>query len=136
MKKLHNMKKICMMFALILLVSGSGSTVCKAYAWKTMSINQYTRNYTSSTFDSHGDMLLNVGAYGATRAGFATLTVERKSVSGDWTTAYTKTLSLKVGANLYTHFGTSITNCRNSAVRIKFQSDVVVRFSGSVRYFA
>jgi hypothetical protein len=87
---MKKMKGLCLILALVFIVSGVNSSVCQASSWKDYNVDTYTSNYTSSSFISNGDMLTDFMVKNTYRNNWGTLEIE-KLVNGTWTTAFQKT---------------------------------------------
>ncbi len=130
------MRKIKLSVILVLLVTFLLPSLCYAGTWKTLYIAKYpayitTSSYTSSTFESDGNLILDIRAYSTFSSNTGTLEVQRLTTSGTWQTA--KSYSKGLFVNGYTAFTDSFTCTRTC--RIKFTSDSNVRLDGKVEYF-
>lgn len=130
-----------LLFSVVLVSMGMGN-VCSAASWKTMNLSSYsTRDYTSSTFVSQGDVLLQVEVYQNTsivsqQASFATVETQRLDYQGNWVTVNTYNMSLRLGQNgIGTYLSEQIKNWGGTC-RLVFTSDKSVRISGSIQYFS
>lgn len=129
-----------LLFSVVLVSMGMGS-VCSAASWKTMRLSSYnTKNYTSSTFVSQGDVLLQLEVYQNTsnisqQASYATVETQRKDNNGQWITVNSYFMSLKMGQNgIATHLIKNIENLGGTC-RLVFTSDETVKIGGSIQYF-
>lgn len=132
------MKTTKRIIAMVLFTVLLMSNVCYAGTWKTMNMSSVTKNYTSSTFVSNGDVLLDFGVYQASaygQADFGTVELQRRDYSGNWVTVETISHSLFKGStNLRTHFGGNFKTLRGTC-RLVFHSDSSVRIEGYIQYF-
>lgn len=130
-----------LLFSVVLVSMGMGN-VCSAASWKTMNLSSYsTRDYTSSTFVSQGDVLLQVEVYQNTsivsqQASFATVETQRKDNNGKWVTVNSYLMSLNRGQNgIGTYLSKNIENWGGTC-RLVFTSDNTVKIRGSIEYFS
>lgn len=128
-------KRIVAMVLFTVLLMGN---VCYAGTWKTININSVTKNYTSSTFVSNGDVLLDFSVFQAAaygQADFGTVEFQSKNSSGQWVTIETISKPLAKGStSLITYFGGNFKTIRGTC-RLVFYSDSSVRIQGSIKYF-
>lgn len=117
------------------------SNVCYAGTWHTMRIGPtVTRQYTSSTFVSNGDVSIDLGVWQATstvsaQASSGTVEFQRLDSLGNWVTVDRIANSLFKGStSLRTHFG-KIVKTLHGTCRIVFTSDKSVRIEGNLQYF-
>ncbi|OYP35718.1 hypothetical protein C8E03_110109 [Lachnotalea glycerini] len=125
------MKRARKLIVMVLVLTFLISTTCYAVYCKKISIDNYTRSYSTGTLQSNGDMLISLSTYQNYVNNRATLEVQRL-VGNEWKTVKYYRKTLNVGC--YTSYSYLLKDC-GGTIRVVFTSDSRVHLEGWIQYF-